>query len=105
MSVLSVNTGLIPEFTGWFTSLEILFRDESGNLRPVQNLKSYPTMNMENNQWLKPHFMTYWYTFEPLMTTEIVLRAGVGGIPEDGAPADQPVTYTISVSEVGLYSE
>ncbi len=30
VSVLSVNTGLIPEFTGWFTSLEILYKDESG---------------------------------------------------------------------------
>lgn len=104
VSTISINTGLIPEFHGWFTSMDIHYRDEIGKMMTVKNLSGYPRMNMDNNQWLKPHFMTYWYSFDAVQTTEIVLTAQVGGIPEDGAPEGQNITYTISVSEFGVHS-
>jgi hypothetical protein len=100
ISALSYNNGVPHENSGWFTSFDVEYLDESKWVK-IENLNISPKMNLENSQWLKPNFIDYDISFAPLISKGIRIIGLAGGLPEE-SPNSQ---YYTSISELRVYAE
>jgi hypothetical protein len=104
LSSLSFNNGIPSEFCGWFTSFEVeyLAGDEWVKL---DNFHTYPDMNLDNNQWLKPSFIDYEISFQPIRTKGIRISGLSGGIPKDASNAYLGMQYYTAISELRIFED
>jgi hypothetical protein len=104
IATLVFNPGLPEEFGGWFTSLDVQYRDTQGTWRSVDGLTIDPAMNFDNSQWLKGAFIDHSLSFEPVGTTAIRIIGEPGGIPPDAHTGDA-LTFYSAISELAVYGD
>lgn len=103
ISALIYNCGVPHEYGGWFTSFAVQYQKTDGNWEKVNRLQLYPEMNLENNQWLKPNFVDYLISFEPVKTKGIRIIGMSGGIEKDAANAHLGMQYYTAISELKVF--
>jgi hypothetical protein len=95
VGTLALTTGFIEETTGWFESLAVQYKDQSGVWRDVERLGCSPRFPDGAVQSLKAHFAEYLMFFHPVQTRAIRIVGPVGGAKN--APRFS------SVAELGVY--
>jgi hypothetical protein len=98
------NPGLPEEWGGWFTSLNVEYRDSKGEWRPVDGLAIDPAMNFDNSQWLKGAWIDHALSFRPVTTTAIRVIGSAGGIEQDARNGGERRYYT-AISELAVYAD
>ncbi len=71
IDMLVFNTGGMEEFGGWFTSLNVQYKNEEGKWLSVNNSTFSPTLPKTDVIFIQPHFAEYVISFEPLKTKAI----------------------------------
>jgi hypothetical protein len=99
VGLVSFSTGFLEELSGWFTALQVEYKDESGAWMPVKNQFSYPPFPEGNDPVTKAHFAEYLLFFDPVQTRAIRITGGVGSAK--GRIKDVPL-FT-SISELSAY--
>jgi hypothetical protein len=79
VGLVAYHTGSMEENGGWFTSLNVEYRDEDGDWKPVKNMAISPPLPQGNEPFNKPHFVEYLLTFEPVETTAVRMVGSAGG--------------------------
>jgi hypothetical protein len=99
IGMLSLSTGFIEEASGWFTAVNVEYRDESGAWLPVKNLRSDPPYPNGNDPVAKAHFGEYLLFFDSIATRAIRVSGPVGA---GRGLVKNPPLFT-SISELGAY--
>ncbi len=100
LGLLAYHTGAVEEMGGWFTSLDVEYRDAAGQWRPVKGLVIAPPLMPGEERFNKPHFVEYLLAFEPVATTAIRMIGDTGGVRHW---TRDYVTHFSSISELGAY--
>src|SRR5690606_36822240 len=79
VGLIGFHTGSMEENGGWFTSLNVEYRDASGDWQRVEDLTITPGLIPGNRPYTKPHFMEYLLAFEPVTTTAVRIIVDSGG--------------------------
>ena len=104
VSALVLNPGLPEEFGGWFTSLDVQYRDDAGAWRAVRELTIEPPMDFDNTQWRKGAYIDHLLQFEPVVTRAIRVIGNAGGVePDPGYP--RPRRHYSAISELAVYGD
>ena len=104
ISTLVFNPGLPEEFGGWFTSLDVEFRNTEGEWQSVEGLSISPAMDLQNTQWLKGAYIDHSLVFEPISTASIRIIGDAGGIEQDARNGGGR-RYFSAISELAVYSD
>lgn len=104
VETLVYNPGIPEEWGGWFTSLQVEYRDGEGRWRPVGSLSISPALDFDNSQWLKGAWIDYSLNFEPVETTAIRIIGDAGGIEQDERNGGERRFYT-AISELAAYAD
>lgn len=104
ISTLVLNPGLPEEFGGWFTSLKVQFKNESGNWQDASLQSISPPMDLDPSQWLKGAFIDHSLSIEPVTTTAIRVIGDAGGIEQD-ARNGGGIRYFTAISELAVYAD
>ena len=99
IGLLSFHSGSVEEVGGWFTSLDVEYRDATGSWASVRGLTVDPPLTPGAQPFDKPHFVERLLGFEPVTTTAIRL-IGDAGTAEHWR--DPPTPFT-SIAELGVY--
>ncbi|HXE80654.1 MAG TPA: ADP-ribosylglycohydrolase family protein [Vicinamibacterales bacterium] len=97
IGLLGYHAGSMEEAGGWFTSLRVEYRHESGAWRPVDGLLISPPLPGGSVSYNKPHFVEYLLAFRPVKTTAIRI---IG--PAAGSDRRDPVPFT-SITELSVH--
>ena len=95
-----LHTGSVEEMGGWFNSLSVEYLDESGNWIAAKDTKTTPELSEPNNVFIKPHFVEYMLTFDPVSTKGIRIIGEAGGIPHW---KDETIFSFTSITELEVY--
>jgi len=71
MDMLVFNTGGMEEFGGWFTSLNVQYKNDEGKWVPVEKTLINPPLPKTDIVFFQPHFAEYVITFQPVKTKAI----------------------------------
>jgi hypothetical protein len=104
VSTLVYNPGIPEEWGGWFTSLQVEYRDADGAWRPVANLQIEPALDFDNSQWLKGAWIDYALKFESVTTDAVRIIGDAGGIEQDERNGGERRYYT-AISELAVYAD
>jgi hypothetical protein len=99
IGLLSFHSGSLEEVGGWFTSLDVEYRDAAGAWARVRALAVDPPLATSKGPFDKPHFVERLLVFEPVTTTAIRL-IGDAGTAEHWR---DPPTFFTSIAELGVY--
>jgi hypothetical protein len=99
IGLLSFHSGSVEEVGGWFTSLDVQYRDAAGSWVPVRGLTVDPPLAPGALPFDKAHFVERLIAFEPVTTTAIRM-IGDAGTAEHWR---DPPTHFTSIAELGVY--
>jgi hypothetical protein len=80
IGLLDLHTGSVEENGGWFTSLNVEYRDQDGNWQSVEDLVISPALMPGEERFNKPHFVEYLLAFEPVVTSAVRIIGTAGGV-------------------------
>jgi hypothetical protein len=104
LSTIIYNPGMPEEWGGWFTSLEVQYRDAEGKWRAAEQLSIEPAMSFDNTQWLKGSYIDHSITFTPVKTAAIRIVGNAGGIEQDERNGEEIRFYT-AISELTVHAD
>jgi hypothetical protein len=104
VSTIVYNPGLPEEWGGWFTSLEVQYKDEAGAWQNAELLSIEPGLDFDNTQWLKGAYINHSLSIEPVTTTAIRIIGDAGGIDQDARNGGARRYYT-AISELAVYAD
>jgi hypothetical protein len=96
IGMLALTTGFMDETTGWFETLTVQYRDESGEWRSVNGLDIQPPFPAGEPPSFQAHFAEFLMSFQPVETRAIRIIGPVGKASKDGP------RFT-SVAELAVY--
>lgn len=102
ISALRFNPGTPKEFAGWFTSLQVQYRDDAGDWQNVEQLQIAPAINFDNSQWLKGIGINHTLSFAPVTTKSIRIIGAAGGVERDSFNGGGREFYT-AISELSVH--
>ncbi len=71
IDMLVFNTGGMEEFGGWFTSLNVQYKNDDGMWVSVEKTNINPPLPKSDIVFFQPHFAEYVITFQPVKTKAI----------------------------------
>jgi ADP-ribosylglycohydrolase len=104
ISTIVYNPGLPEEWGGWFTSLEVQYRNQQDEWRTAKLLSIEPGLDFENTQWLKGAYIDQSLSIEPVTTKAIRIIGNAGGIEQDARNGGERRYYT-AISELSVYAD
>ena len=104
VATLVFNPGLPEEWGGWFTSLGVEYRDETGDWQAANVLSVDPPMNLDNTQWLKGAWIDHVIDIEPVRTAAIRIIGDAGGIEQDERNGGE-IRHFTAAGELAVYGE
>jgi ADP-ribosylglycohydrolase len=104
VSTIVFNPGLPEEWGGWFTTLEVQYKDEAGDWQNAELLSIEPGLNFDNTQWLKGAYIDHSLSIEPVLTTALRIIGDAGGIDQDARNGGERRYYT-AISELAVYAD
>lgn len=99
IGLIGYHTGSMEENGGWFTSLNVEYKDDAGSWKSVEGLVVTPPLAKGDEPFNKPHFVEYLLAFEPVRTKAIRMTGGAGGAKH----WKSEFTCFTSISELGVY--
>jgi hypothetical protein len=99
IGLLAYHTGSVEESGGWFTSLNVEYRDDTDAWQPVSGLRVTPDLAPGEEPYNKPHFVEYLLRFAPVDTTAIRITGQASAFPKR---RDGPAPFT-SITELSVY--
>ena len=78
IGLLGYHMGSMEESGGWFTTLNVEYRDANGKWKSVDNLIILPDLLPNEEPFNKAHFVEYLLAFKPVETTAIRLIGDAG---------------------------
>ncbi len=80
IGLLGLHTGSVEENGGWFTSLNVEYRDQEDGWQSVEDLVISPSLMQGGERFNKPHFVEYLLAFKPVVTSAIRIIGNAGGV-------------------------
>lgn len=102
IDMIVFNTGGMEEFGGWFTSLNVQYKNEEGKWVPAENTKINPSLPETNIVFFQPHFAEYVISFKPIKTKAIRI-IGDAMIQDHWNKYTKNVSGFTSIAEMGVY--
>lgn len=99
VGLLAYHSGSVEESGGWFTSLNVQYRDSDGNWEEVEGLLTSPPLAEGALPFNKPHFVEYLLAFRPVNTTAVRIIGDAGGTQHWRGNQ----TYFTSISELSVH--
>jgi hypothetical protein len=99
IGLMSYHLGSMEESGGWFTSLNVEYRDTNGKWKSVDDLIVLPDLLPNTEPFNKAHFVEYLMAFQPVETTAIRI-IGEAGTAEHWH--NKPYRFT-SISELSIH--
>jgi hypothetical protein len=78
IGLIGYHLGSMEESGGWFTSLNVEYRDDDGNWKSVDELNIVPDLLPNDEPFNKAHFVEYLLAFKPVETTAIRIIGEAG---------------------------
>jgi len=102
ISMLTLHTGCLEEFGGWFTSLNVQFLNEAGKWIPVEKTSITPPLPETDIVFFQPHFVEYVISFNQVETKAIRI-IGDAKIEGHWNKYTKQVSGFTSVTELSVY--
>jgi len=102
IDMIAFHTGCMEEFGGWFTSLNVQYRDEQGKWQPVEKIDINPPMPATDIVFFQPHFVEYIISFKPISTRAIRI-IGDAKIQDHWNKYTKNVSGFTSITELSVY--
>jgi ADP-ribosylglycohydrolase len=71
IAMIAFNVGCMEEFGGWYSDVNIQYKDENGHWKDVGKYKVTPELPKTDIVFIQAHFVEYLFEFEPVLTDEI----------------------------------
>lgn len=104
INMLTLNTGCLEEFGGWFTSLNIQYLGEDGHWYDVGKFKSMPELPKTDIVFFQPQFVQYVFEF-PVVKTKGIRILMDDKIQDHWNKYTKDVSSFISITELGAYEK
>ena len=102
IDMLAFHTGGMEEFGGWFTSLNVQYKNEEGKWVSVENSKINPALPKTDIVFFQPHFVEYVISFQPV-TTKAIRIIGDAMIQDHWNKYTKQVSGFTSITELSVY--
>jgi len=100
ISLISFHIGSMEEMGGWFTSLDVEYKDKNDAWRKIDDIKITPPLIEGERPFNKPHFVEYLITFKPVTTRAIRIIGNAGGLQWHRSKV-----YFTSITELSVYKQ
>ena len=97
------NTGGMEEFGGWFTSLNVQYKNDQGKWVSVENQLITPKLPENHLVFFQPHFAEYILTFKPVTTNSIRI-IGDAAVQYHWNDYTEQVSGFTSISELSVHN-
>ncbi|MCF8379308.1 MAG: ADP-ribosylglycohydrolase family protein [Bacteroidales bacterium] len=102
ISMLAFHTGCLEEFGGWFTSLNVQYKNKSGQWVPVEKISIEPALPETDIVFFQPHFVEYVISFATIETNAIRI-IGDAIIQDHWNKYTKQVSGFTSITELSVY--
>ena len=102
IDMLVFNTGGMEEFGGWFTSLNVQYKNEEGKWVSAEQTSIQPGLPDTDIVFFQPHFAEYVITFKPVKTKSVRI-IGDAMIQDHWNKYTKNVSGFTSIAELGVY--
>lgn len=102
IDLLVFNTGGMEEFGGWFTSLNVQYKNEAGKWVPVEKITINPPLPKTDIVFFQPHFAEYVISFQPVKTKAIRI-IGDAMIQDHWNKYTKKISGFTSITELSVY--
>ncbi len=102
IDMLVFNTGGMEEFGGWFTSLNVQYKNEDGKWVNAAQTNIQPGLPNTDIVFFQPHFAEYVITFKPVKTKSVRI-IGDAMIQDHWNKYTKNVSGFTSIAELGVY--
>jgi len=103
MDMIVFNTGGMEEFGGWFTSLNVQYKNNEGKWVAVEKQSIKPKLPETDIVFFQPHFAEYILTFEPV-TTNAIRIIGDAAIQDHWDKYTKNVSGFTSITELSIHN-
>jgi hypothetical protein len=100
IGMIGLCTGAVEENGGWFTSLNVQYKDEQGGWKTVEELKIVPELLRGDKPFNKAHFIEYLMVFKPVETKAVRIIGEAGNAPHWLSKT----SYFTSVAEITVHA-
>ncbi len=100
VGLMAYHNGSVEESGGWFSTLNVEYRNAAGSWAPVEGLVINPRLPGGDQPFDKPHFVEYLLAFRPVQTTAVRIIGNAGGVARGGG---RPAMTFTSITELGAY--
>lgn len=102
IDMMAFFTGGMEEFGGWFTSLNVQYKNEEGKWIAVEKTNINPPLPETDIVFFQPHFVEYIISFTPVKTKAIRI-IGDAAIQDHWNKYTKKVSGFTSITELGVY--
>ncbi|MEO9475718.1 MAG: ADP-ribosylglycohydrolase family protein [Cyclobacteriaceae bacterium] len=102
IDMIGFHTGGMEEFGGWFTSLNVQYKNEQGKWVSAANTSINPELPETDIIFFQPHFVEYVISFDPIKTNAIRI-IGDAKIQDHWNKYTKTVSGFTSISELSVY--
>lgn len=102
IDMVSLDMGCMEEFGGWFSSLNIQYRDAQGRWHDVGDYTATPALPASDEVFIQPHFVEYLFEFAPVETTALRIVADTK-VQSHWNKATRNTSAFLSVTELSVY--
>ncbi len=102
IDMVAFHTGGMEEFGGWFTSLNVQYKNEEGKWVGVEKINISPQMPKTDIVFIQPHFVEYVLSFNPIKTKAIRI-IGDAMIQDHWNKYTKKVSGFTSITELSIY--
>jgi hypothetical protein len=103
MDMIVFNTGGMEEFGGWFTSLNVQYKNNQGKWVTVEKQSINPKLPETDIIFFQPHFAEYVLTFKPV-TTKAIRIIGDTAIQDHWNKYTKNVSGFTSITELSIHN-
>lgn len=102
IDMIAFHTGGMEEFGGWFTSLNVQYKNEEGKWVPVEKMEISPALPATDIVFYQPHFVEYVISF-PVVQTKAIRIIGDAMVQDHWHKFTKKVSAFTSITELNVY--
>lgn len=102
INMVALHTGCMEEFGGWWSSLNIQYKDDNGKWISIKEFTSTPALPATDIVFFQPHFVEYVFEFEPVKTKAIRI-IGDTKVENHWHKYTKNVSSFTSITELSVY--
>lgn len=102
IDMIGFFTGGMEEFGGWFTSLNVQYKNEAGKWVPVEKITTHPALPETDIVFFQPHYVEYVISFKPVRTKAIRI-IGDAAIQDHWHKYTKNISGFTSITELSVY--